>query len=153
MTWNLTTPVTGAAQTGLTSPTYVLTADNAPSSNGKQHAVTALGGTQGGVNVTGASTPFTITFFKPPVLKTRKLNGNGMAVSTPMNVYKAITRKALSVDAVGGVGIMLITTSIEVPAGGEAVDAINVRAGLSLHIGALNQQSSGVGDTVGSGVF
>lgn len=153
MSWNLTSPVTGAAQTGLTSPTYTLVSDSAPTPNGKQHAVSAVGGTQPGVNVSGASTPFTITFFKPQVLKTRKLNGNGMAVSTPMNVYKTVTRKSASVDATGGTATVLITTIIEVPAGAELVDSANVRAGLSLHFGALSQQSAGVGDTAVSGTF
>lgn len=45
MTMNLTTPLTGAAQTGFTAPTYTLTLDVNPAQNAKQWAVTALGGT------------------------------------------------------------------------------------------------------------
>lgn len=153
MTWTPTTPITGTAQTGLTSPTYTITADTAPYSNGKQYAVTALGGTQSGVNVTGASTPFTLSFFKPAVIKTRTLDASGRAVAIPMNVYKQVSRKAVAVDGAGGVAVALVTTTIEVPAGSESVDAINVRAMLSAHIGLLSQQSGGIGDTVVSGIF
>lgn len=153
MAWAPSSPVTGSSQTGLTSPTYTLSTDTAPSSNGKQYAVTALGGTQTGVSTTGASTPFTISFFKPAVLKTRTFDGDGNAVSAPMNVYKQITRKSVAVDANGGTRVMLVTTSIEVPAGGEAVDSEDVRAALSLHIGTLSAESSDIGDAVITGVI
>lgn len=153
MTWTPSTPITGSAQTGLTSPTYTLTSDTAPYSNGKQFAVTALGGTQSGVTVTGASAPFTLSFFKPAVIKTRTIDSNGRAVSVPMNVYKQVSRKAVAVDGVGGNAVALVTTTIEVPAGSELIDAVNVRAMLSAHIGLLSQQSSGIGDTVVSGIF
>lgn len=53
MTISLTTPVTGAAQTGLTSPTYTHVVDTPPNAYTKQYAVTALGGTQTGVDVHG----------------------------------------------------------------------------------------------------
>jgi hypothetical protein len=48
---------------------------------------------------------------------------------------------------------MLIRTSIEVPAGADTVDAEDIRAALSAHIGALSQVSSGIGDTAVSGVL
>lgn len=45
-------PITGQPQTGLTNPTYTTITDTAPPGNpGKQVAVSALGGTQAGVNV------------------------------------------------------------------------------------------------------
>lgn len=37
----LTSPVTGSAQTGFTSPTYTITADKFPGNNGVQYAITA----------------------------------------------------------------------------------------------------------------
>lgn len=43
MSFAPSSPVTGAAVTGLTSPTYSLTTDVAPSLNGKQYAITAVG--------------------------------------------------------------------------------------------------------------
>jgi hypothetical protein len=68
MAYSPTSPVTGAAQTGLTSPTYTLSTDVAPSINGKQHAITALGGTQTGVNSHSVAAPFTCTFVRPQPL-------------------------------------------------------------------------------------
>jgi len=153
MTWSPSSPITGAAQTSLTSPTYSLTADTAPSQNGRQYAITALGGTQTGVLTTGASTPFTLSFFKPAVLKTRQLDSTGKAVTMPMNVYKQITRKSVICDAAGSTRVMLVTTSIEVPAGAELVNSSDVRAALSCHFGALANTSAGIGDTVITGVY
>lgn len=46
MAFTLTSPITGAAQTGFTTPTYTHVSDVAPEANGRQVAVTALGGTQ-----------------------------------------------------------------------------------------------------------
>jgi len=69
MTISYTNPVTGAAQTGLTSPTYTLVADIAPDVNGRQWAVSALGGTQTGVRTHSASDPFTITVMRPKVFQ------------------------------------------------------------------------------------
>ena len=67
--WNPTSPVTGAAQTGLTTPTYTFVADVAPDANGKQVAVTALGGTQVGVTPHSVASPFTGTFVRPKSFK------------------------------------------------------------------------------------
>jgi hypothetical protein len=47
---------------------------------------------------------------------------------------------------------MQITTIIDVPAGSDTADAANVRAALSAHIGALSQQSAGIGDTGVTGI-
>lgn len=153
--WSPTTPVTGSAQTGLTSPTYTLTVDTAPDTNGKQHAITALGGTQTGVDVSSVSRPFTLTCVKPKVLKTLGSANpiTGVVSNVPMNVYKVLTRKGVTPLAGQPSKTMLITTIIEVPAGSDTADAANIRAALSLHIGALTQQSAGIGDTGVSGVF
>jgi len=69
MSFNLTSPVTGASQTGFTAPTYTLTVDTAPDVNAKQWAVTALGGTQAGVSSHSVASPFTVTMFRPKVLR------------------------------------------------------------------------------------
>lgn len=60
--------LTGAAQTGFTTPGYTLTVDNAPDTNAKQSAVTALTGTQAGVTVHSVSSPFLISAWKPKTL-------------------------------------------------------------------------------------
>lgn len=155
MTWNPTSPITGAAQTGFTTPTYTISLDQAPDGNGKQHAVTALGGTQTGVTSHSIAAPFTVTFVKPKVFKALgKANPvTGLISSVPRNVFKTITRKGVLPLAGQPQVTMLITTIIEVPAGSDLADPSNVRAALSAHIGALTQQSAGVGDTAVSGIM
>jgi len=155
MAWSPSTPVTGGAQTGLTSPTYTLTSDTAPESTGKQHAITALGGTQTGVNAHSVAAPFTLTCNRPKVLKTLG-NPNpvtGVITNVPRNTYTALTRKGVLVLAGQPNALMLIRTTIEVPAGADLADIANVRAALSLHIGALMQQSAGIGDMAQTGII
>lgn len=155
MTWNLTTPITGSAQTGLTTPTYTLTADQAPAINAKQHAVTALGGTQTGVTVHSIAAPFTVSMFRPvnPKVLEPVNPVTGVLSRVPVNTFKVITRKGVLPLAGQAYRNLLITTVIEVPAGADLADAPNVRAALSAHIGALSQQSAGVGDTCVSNVL
>lgn len=154
MPWSLTTPVTGTAQTGFTSPTYTLSSDTYPGVNGKQHAVTALGGTQAGVRTHSVSDPFTIAGGRPTSLRSLPaMNSNGGYASIPRNVYFVITRKGVNIAANQPAVTMLVSTKVEVPAGADAYDASNVRAALSLHIGALSQQSAGVGDMAATGVL
>lgn len=145
----LTSPVTGSAQTGLTSPTYTLTADNAPDSNGKQWAVTALGGTQTGVDVNSGPRPFTITITKPKVYKAQgRVNAQGVLTSVPMNTHSVLTRKGVTPLAGQASKTSMIRTSFDVPAGSEVADVEDLRAALSLHIGALTQISAALGDQV-----
>lgn len=153
MTVNFTTPVTGSAQTGFTTPGYTNVAMSAPDANAKQIAITALTGTQAGVDVHTVSRPFTIAFWWPKILRVLpSLNSSGQLPSVPMNVYKVITRKGVTPLAGQPSKTMLITSVIEVPAGSDTADAPNVRAALSSHIGALTQQSAGIGDTANSGI-
>lgn len=154
MSFSLTSPITGGAQTGFTSPTYTHVADIAPDVTGKQVAVTALGGTQAGVTTHSVASPFTVTFFRPKVFRNLgKPNPvTGLIKEVPRNAYKLITRKGVTPLAGQPFANMQITTIIEVPAGSDTADAPNVRAALSAHIGALWQQTSGVGDTTVSGV-
>lgn len=155
MSISLTSPVTGAAQTGLTSPTYTHSVDVAPDVNGKQYAVTALGGTQAGVIAHSVSAPFTVSFWKP---KVNKILGTpnpvtGIVGSVGRNVYKVIVRKGVLPLAGQPYQTMLGSLSIEVPAGSDTADAPNIRAALSMLFGSLTQQSAGIGDTLVSGVF
>jgi hypothetical protein len=155
MSFSLSSPVTGAAQTGLTSPTYTLSADTAPDVNGKQYAVTALGGTQTGVAAHSVASPFTITFWRAKVLR---VLGNpnpvtGVVANVPVNTYKLITRKGVSPLAGQPIRVMVVTTQIDVPAGSDTADGEDIRAALSAHIGSLTQASSGIGDTAINGVM
>lgn len=155
MPFNPSSPVTGAAVTGFTSPTYTLTPDQAPTLNGKQYAVTALGGTQAGVDVNTVSKPFSMSFFKPLNLKVLPQANpvTGVIKSIPMNTYKLITRKGV-VPAVNQVPIVArITTIIDVPAGADTYEPEDLKAMLSSHFGAGWANASGIADTIISGVM
>lgn len=155
MSFNPSTPVTGAAVAGLTSPTYTLTTDVAPNVNGKQYAITALGGTQANVDVNTVSKPFSLTFFRPSVLRTLPQANplTGVIKNVPMNTYKLITRKGVSPAANQAPITARITTVIEVPAGSDTYEPEDLRAMISLHFGAGYAQASGIADTVVSGVL
>lgn len=155
MSVTLTSPVTGAAQTGFTSPTYTHVTDVAPDSNGKQVAVTAVGGTQTGVTTHSASNPFTTTVEKPKVFKNLGIPNptTGLITSVPRNVYKFRTRKGVTPAVGQPYSTMIVTTTIEVPAGSDTYDAANVRAALSMHFGSIAQASAGIGDTSVTGIL
>lgn len=155
MAVTFTSPITGAAQTGLTTPTYTHVADTAPDSNGRQVAVTALGGTQTGVTTHSVAAPFTLTVIRPKVFKSLgKANPvTGVIANVPKNTYKFITRKGVLPLAGQPYQVMLIETSISLPAGADLADPANARAALSAHFGAIAQQSAGFGDTTVTGIL
>jgi hypothetical protein len=153
MTVSVTSPITGSAQTGLTAPTYTNVSMAGPDSNVKQYAVTALGGTQATVDVHSVARPFTISIWWPKILRVLPgLNSVGQLPSVPNNVYTVITRKGVLPLTGQPSRVMTVETKITVPSGTDTVDAQNVRAALSAHIGTLTQQSAGLGDTACSGV-
>lgn len=153
MTVALTTPITGQAQTGFTSPTYTITADLAPSALGKQYAVTGLGGTQAGVTTHSVSSPFTLTFFRPPTFKTvGKPNPvTGLIRDFPVNSWKFVARKGVTVQSGQPIQIAEASLSMKIPAGADLNDAPNVRALLSALFGAAVQASAGIGDSLVQG--
>lgn len=155
MAFVLSTPITGSPQTGLTSPTYAITADTAPDSNGKQYYVSGLGGTQPGVLAHSVAAPFTISMFRPKVLKIlAPVNAvTGVLRSVPMNVYKVITRKGASPLAGQSYKTGHITTELAIPAGSDTADPLSLRAMISAHIGALTQLSNELGNSVITGTI
>jgi len=155
MTVALTTPITGAAQTGFTSPTYTIVADNAPSVNSKQWAVTALGGTQAGVTVHSMAAPFTVSVFRPAAFKQLgKANPvTGVISNVPTNQFKVIGRKGVLPLAGQPYRTAQCTIIFEVPAGSDLADSANLRALASATFGALIQQPAGFGDTFVSGLL
>lgn len=156
MSINWTSPITGSAQTGFTAPTYTTIADTAPANiPGKQVAVSAVGGTQVGVTVHSVASPFTLNYTRPANLR---VLGNpnpvtGVITQVPINTYKLITRKGVLPLAGQPYKVMVMTTTTDVPAGADTADAPNVRACQSAHIGALSQQSAGLGDLTINGVL
>lgn len=155
MTWSPTSPVTGAAQTGFTSPTYTISTDVAPDVNGKQVAVTALGGTQTGVRTHSVSDPFTVTFTRPknPKVLPSPNPVTGRYSSIPRNTYGLILRKGVNYAANQAPDVAIARLSIDVPAGSDSYDSANIRALMSLLAGVLSQQASGAGDTLINGIL
>jgi len=153
--FSLTTPITGGAQTGFTAPTYTHAADVAPDDNGKQVAVTALGGTQAGVTIHSVSSPFTVTIIRPRTFKALgQVNPTtGALPSVPRNSWKIIVRKGVIPLAGQNPTVLIAKIEIDVPAGADTADAPNIRAAMSCMIGALNQQSAGLGDSLVSGII
>jgi len=150
-----TSPITGATVAGLTLPTYTVATDTPPGINAKQFAVTALGGTQTGVDVHSVSKPFTITMFRPSLLRMLPAVNplTGTLKNIPVNTYKVITRKGAMPAANQIPAGCRVTTMIEVPAGVDTFEPEEVRAMLSAHIGCLSQQSDGITSTVLTGVL
>jgi hypothetical protein len=156
MSFTLASPVTGGAQTGFTSPTYTIQADTAPTSAGKQYAVSAIGGTQTGVDAASSpSKPFTITLSRPQVLRALSPVDpvTGVLRSVPRNTYKIIVRKGVVPLAGQSPQVLNITCELAIPAGADLADAANVRAALSLFIGSMNSISASIGDTLVTGVI
>lgn len=92
-------PLTGSAITGLTSPTYTLTSDTPPDVNAKAWVVTALGGTQTGVSVHKNEMPFRIIVRRPKVVKTPSARNSvtGQYVNSGKNEYTFTFVKGVNV--------------------------------------------------------
>lgn len=154
MTVVISSPVTGSAQTGLTSPTYTLTADVAPNAQGKQQAVTSLGGTQTLVRTHSASDPFTVTIERPATIRQVPVVASGGTLpQVPRNVYVFRVRKGVLPVAGQAPQPALFELRMNVPAGSDTADPANLRAALSLLGGAIAQVSAGLGDTLVTGLI
>jgi len=154
MPQNLTTPITGAAQTGFTSPTYTHVADMAAGANMKQVAVSAVGGAGNTPTLHSASSPFTINLVRPLNFQVLgPVGSNGRLSSVPLNVYKVHTRKGV-VPLSGQPAVpAYMKTEYGIPAGSDLVSPIDLRAMISAHIGALNQLSAEIGNTAVTGTM
>lgn len=155
MSFNPASPVTGATVPGFTTPTYTISSDTPPDVNAKQYAVTALGGTQAGVTINTVSKPFSITMFRPKVLRGLPAANpaTGVVKSVPVNQYKIVTRKGAVPLTNQAAQNMIITTTIAVPAGTDTFEPAELKAALSAHFGVLSAQSSGIADTIVTGVL
>jgi hypothetical protein len=154
MSWAPSSPVTGGAQTGFSAPTYTIAVDIAPDVNGKQHAVTALGGTQALVTAHTVASPFTATYVRPKTYKTLGpvIPNTGLVASVPKNSHKFIIRKGVVPLAGQPASVLVIRCELDIPAGSDTADPANIRAAISLMVGILNQQSAGLGDTLVTGL-
>lgn len=154
MSIGLTSPVTGMAITGLTSPTYTVASDgNLPAGVSKGWYVTALGGTQTGVNVHSISCPFTVSWKNPANLAIP-----GVVDSTGVyrgasrkNHYELIVRKGAVPISGQAARICMMKITFDIEAGAETVSNAEILAMLSLGGGVLSQQVNGIADTLKSG--
>lgn len=155
MSFNPTSPITGAAQTGLTSPTYTIAADTPPDINAKQFVVTALGGTQAGVTPHSVNSPFTLTMFRPKQYKSLGTPNpsTGIIARVPTNSFKIIARKGMLPLAGQPVQTAIYTLTCDNPAGADSTSPQEIRAALSALFGLATQQSAGIGDTMVNGVL
>nr|UJQ85757.1 MAG: hypothetical protein 2 [Leviviridae sp.] len=155
MTISIPGSLTGAAQTGFTTPGYTTTADTPPDVNSKQVAITAITGTQAGVDAHSVSRPFTVTTSRPKQFGVlgKPNPTTGLIASVPRNTYKVLTRKGVTPLAGQPSQVCVVRSEVEVPAGSDTSDPANIRAALSAHIGALQAISAGLGDTTINGVL
>lgn len=154
MSFSPSSPITGAAISGLTSPTYTIVSDTPPSAVSKQYAVSGLGGTQTGVTAHSLSSPFTQTMFRPSSFKVLgQPNPSGIVRSFPNNTFTVLTRKGVSVLASQPIQTMLIKTDLRIPSGADTYDLVNIKAAISAHIGLLWQIAQGLTDTVTTGTM
>jgi len=147
--FNPSSPVTGAAVTGLTSPTYTLTSDTPVNSNSKAWAVTALGGTQTNVSVHAASKPFRLWASRPATIRVAPLPSpvSGVIPTSPRNVYTiGVDKGAVPVT---GQANQLVRARAEfsIPAGVDLVEPEEIQAMVSLLCGALWAQADGIAQT------
>lgn len=147
--------ITGSAQTGFTTPGYTTTVDTPPDVNSKQVAITAISGTQVGVDAHSVSRPFTCMVSKPrqSAVLGKPNPVTGLIALIPRNKYKVVTRKGVLPIAGQPNAVCIIRTEIEIPAGSDVTDAPNIRAALSAHFGVLQATSAGIGDTSVNGVL
>lgn len=155
MAFTPSSPVTGAVVTGLTSPTYTLTADTAPSSNGKQYAITGLGGTQTGVQTHSLSSPFVVSAFRPvtPKMLQAVNPATGQLQAIPKNVFKLIAVKGVVPLAGQSPVNAIIRAEIIVPAGADIADVASLKAMISCFGGLFWANASGIADMVVTNVI
>ena len=146
MAFTMTGVITGATVSGLTSPTYTLTADSTSDANTRQSIVTAVGGTQTGVIAHAVSAPFSVTVRRPKgnpkVLG--KANLNGFIGNIGRNTYTMLVRKGVVPLAGQPYQIALSRTEFEIPAGSELNDQPNLKALASFTGGFLSSNADGL---------
>jgi hypothetical protein len=154
MSVSLTSPVTGAAVGSLTSPTYTLTADSPPNAHSKQWAVTALGGTQTGVDAHSISNPFTVTVERPAQFRSvgQPNPVTGTLSAQPRNVFKVRLRKGVIPLSGQSDQIMPIEVRIPVPAGADSADSNSLEAAISCLGGILNADADQIAQMIIDGI-
>jgi hypothetical protein len=153
MSISLSSPVTGATVTGLTSPTYSVAVDQAPNSYSKQWYVSGIGGTQTSVDASStASKPWTFTFTRPPVLKSlNTVDVTGVLRQVGFNNWEYLMRKGMIPLSGQAPRVCNWRSTLPVLVGADSADSANIRAAVSSYVGVLNQQASGLADSMVTG--
>lgn len=148
--FNPSSPLTGIAISGLTSPTYTFVADKAPDINASQWAVTALGGTQTGVTVHSPEAPFSFTIKRPKVVKTpgARNAATGQLIVVPKNELAFLLRKGTPVLP-NGVQNDIITFDLRVrtPVGTAVNGDVQMAAAWSAFAGLISAYAQGLKDS------
>lgn len=155
MSFALSSPVTGATVSGLTSPTYTVSQDTVTPPNMKQYVVTALGGTQTDVSLHSVASPFLVSMTKPATFRPLSMVNpvTGRLTSVPRNTWKMIFLKgATPLEGQATVPI-LARVEFAVPAGVDSADPNEVRALLSFMGGVIYAQASGISASLMDGVL
>lgn len=160
MALNPSSPITGAAVTGLTSPTYTFTEDSAPP-NVRRFVITTLGGTQTNVETHSISSPFYVEVSRPLQLKQlgkpNPLTGQFSAI--PVNEFrvKVVKGGTINGSVVGATAEVPITVDmrVRVPAGIELStnDPEELKALLSCAAGFVFSNASGLYDLMTTGML
>lgn len=155
MAFILSGAIAGAAVTGLTSPTYTVTADLVTPPNMKQYVVSALGGTQTDVSLHSVASPFLISMTKPSVFRPLSLVNpmTGRLTSVPRNTWKMICLKGATPLAGQAAVPILGRTEFVIPAGVDSADPNEVAAFMSFYAGVLWSQASGIAASLKDGVL
>lgn len=151
--FDLTTLITGVAVTGLTSPTYTLTADTPPTNNARQSIVTTLGGTQTNVRTHSPSDPFSITATKPVVpVAYPKANAQGVLGKVGRNKYAFLLRKGTYPLVGQSPQVSDLRIEFNVVSGADVNDKVNLAALLSAGAALLTREANNlyVAGTTGS---
>lgn len=154
MTWSPDSSITGGTQTGFSGHAYTLADDVAPAFNAKAKVVSACTGTQTGATANSVSNPFTITFYKPAVLKTLPAANpiSGLRGNIPVNQYKLVVRKGGS-SASGVPCVAVCRVTWDIPAGMDSYTPIEIQALNALLVGLLNEESADLSDTMITGTI
>lgn len=149
MAFTMTGVITGEAVTGLTSPTYTLTAENTADAYARQSIVSALGGTQTGATAHTVGSPFTVTVRRPKSLRTiGRPNIAGVITNIGRNTFTRLIRKGVTPALNQNVQIAIDRREWEIPAGSETYDSVNVKALISFSNGYDKANTQGVVDTL-----
>lgn len=129
---------------GLTNPTYTLVEDRANDTNARQFYVSALGGTQTGVETHSVRRPFTVTAWRPKnLVQPGSVDPTtGLLRTYGKNVSSMLIRTALRPVNAENPRPMMMKIIWEVPAGGEFTDMAQLRAVNTLAGGLFWAQGS-----------